>query len=109
MASAPSMILRRGEDVTWRSRSIGARDGTTGHAAITYTDTTIKVLVERLPSREFQTSAGGAVDEKIRVYTTSAIQYKDRIVYHSETYEVTTEPISHWKAYFYEVDAVKVS
>ncbi len=107
-SNAASMIRRRGEDITCKSRNLGARDATTGHPAITYTDTTIKALVEHISPREIKTAAGEAVDERIRVFTVSTIQYKDRIVYHSEMYEARSEPVSH-KSDFREIIMVKVS
>lgn len=99
MPRAPAFIARRGEDATLQTLALdtAARDGTTKWPAASYTNTTIKAIVNILPSR--RTDIGGVAETEVRaeLYTVSAILKGDRIIYNSVTYTIISDPIAHRK------------
>ncbi len=109
MAWIGPLIDRQGEDITLRTRSLGARDSVTGHPAETYVESTIKASIVILPSRPVRTTGGDAVDVTIRIITKAAIYLHDQVIYHGETYRVITDPSSHYMQYYYNVDARRIT
>ena len=105
-----------GEYATHLRQTLGARNAVTGQPAVTWVPVgdagdfacgdfdpldfdvagCIKIMVKTLSSREMEPTAGRVTDNRLRFYTVADIRHRDRVIYHSVTYEVETEPIEHY-------------
>lgn len=95
MASVNAFISGLGEDATLHTRSEGLRNATTQWPTITWTDSSIKIFVNEIQTREVDSLDAGRVTEKVLrafVRGDQDIHHLDRITYHSELYEVESEP-----------------
>ena len=70
MSRAASFINRVGESATLYTRSLGARDPTTGWPAVSWSSSSIKVMTKFLSSREVDTPAGRVTEERRMFYFT---------------------------------------
>ena len=95
MSRPIAFIARMGETATLRSRNLGVRDAETGWPAVTYTNSTINVMVKRLEEVVRDTPAGRVIETRARLYTGSIIQMRDLIIYDSETWEVEDVQFRH--------------
>lgn len=99
MPRAASFIARLGETVTLRTLSLdtAARDATTKWPAASYTETTIKAIVEPVSSRRIDIGGTRETETRATIHTSSAIHMGDQISYNSVTYTITAEPTPHRK------------
>jgi len=99
MPRAASFISRRGEDVTLRSLSLdtAARDATTQWAEASYTETTIKAIVEPVSTRRIDIGGVTETETRATIHTASAIHMGDQIIYNLVTYIIIAEPTPHRK------------
>ena len=95
MSRPIAFIARMGETATLRSRVLGVRDAETEWPLVTYNDSTINVMVKKLGQTPRDTPAGRVVETRARLYTGSAIQMRDLIVYAGETWEVENVQYNH--------------
>jgi len=84
--------------VTLHTRVLGGRDPVTQYPAITWTDSTIKMMTKDAQTREVVTSAGRVTEKTMTGYVGGSItvSHLDRITYQSETYEVTSVPTTEY-------------
>ena len=95
MLTAGAFINAMGEIATWRSRQLGARDPETGWPAVTWSDSSINVMVKFLGQTVRDTPIGRVTGLRIRLYTATTLEMKDRVVYNGVTYEVEDEVFDH--------------
>ena len=91
MATINAFISGLGEDATLHTRSEGGRDAVTQWPAIVWTDSSIKIFVNEIQTREVDSVAAGRITEKVLrafVRGDQDIAHLDRVTYHSELYEV---------------------
>lgn len=76
--------------VTWHKRSVGAdQDPETFEPTITFTDEEIEAIIRPASLLEVQFGdVGEAGEELYRIYTESAIEYKDQITWDSKRFEL---------------------
>ena len=83
-----------GESCTLHTQVLGGRNPVTQHPAVTWTDSTIKIMVDDTQTREITTAAGRVTEKTLRGFVggTITVNHLDRITYQGETYEVTSTP-----------------
>uniref|UniRef100_A0A6M3LYI5 Head-tail joining protein n=1 Tax=viral metagenome TaxID=1070528 RepID=A0A6M3LYI5_9ZZZZ len=99
MPRAASFISRRGETVTLRTLALdtAARDATTQWPSASYTETTIKAIVEPVSTRRIDIGGAPETETRATIHTASAIHMGDQIIYNLVTYVITAEPTPHRK------------
>lgn len=92
MATVTPLIEGMGESCTLHTRVLGARNAVTQWPAVTYTDSTIKIMVDDVMTRVVDTPSGRVSENVVRGYVGGAVTVNmlDRITYHSRVYEVTS-------------------
>ncbi len=90
MATASPFIDAMGESATLKTRAQGARDAVTQWPVVTYTDSTIKILVDHNQSTIRELGGERVSHQVLRGFIKSSITVtdQDRVVYHGETYLV---------------------
>ena len=95
MATVSAFISALGESATWRSRALGARNAVTNWPAESFTDTTIRVRVDEISTRESDLPSGRVTEKRMKLFTLSDVKAMDQITYKNEVFEVesVTTPI----------------
>lgn len=90
MATVGPFVSALGESATLHTRVLGARNAVTQWPAVTYTDSTIKIMIDDIQARVVDTPAGSVSENVVRGYVGGAVTVNmlDRITYHSKIYEV---------------------
>ena len=87
------MLRKKAESVTRQIRDVGARDATTGQAALTYTvEITIFGAIGRATSRPNPQESGSVTNTVREFHTQDTLLRGDRIVLNDGTYVVDTKP-----------------
>ena len=95
MASVKDIIETMGETGTLYTRTLGARNATTGHPAVTYSvGTSVKIMIDDTGTTETYNPAGR---ETTKLYTgyvapTVTVSHMDRVTVQSISYEVVSTP-----------------
>jgi len=93
MATIAPFISNAGETVTWQQRTLGLPDAVTGWPAVSWAaGGDIKALFRKMGVREAEPHAGRITEVRLKMYTYSLVQHRDRIVYGGQTYEVESAP-----------------
>jgi len=87
-----NFLSRYGESVTWGSRVLTGTPDPTKWPAVTYTNTSILAYFEPISARNVDESAGFITENRIKIYTTSAIGHRDRITRGGIVFDVETDP-----------------
>jgi len=88
MTRFQQILSREGEDITWHKRSEGVIDPETGDRAITWTNETIKAIVQPVRASEIPLEAGYMSEDYIRIFVTADIKHLDRITHRTVQYEI---------------------
>lgn len=90
MATVEPFIEAQGETATLKTRSQGARDAVTQWPAVTYSDSTISIMINESGTSEQEINGERVSVQTLRGYVGNSVTItdRDRIVYHGETYEV---------------------
>jgi len=88
MTRFQQILSREGKDITWHKRSEGSIDPETGDRLITWTDETIKAIVQPVRSSEVPLEAGYTSEDYVRIFVTSDIKHMDRITHRTVQFEV---------------------
>jgi len=83
-----------GETATLHTRILGGRNPVTQHPAVTWTDSTIKIMTKDVGTSEVTTPAGRITEKTMTGYIggTITVNHLDRITYQGEIYEVVSTP-----------------
>ena len=95
MATINAFISGMGETATLHTRVEGGRDPVTQWPALTWTDSTIKIFVNEIQTREVDSVDAGRITEKVLrafIRGDQDIAHLDKVTYHGELYEVESEP-----------------
>lgn len=84
-----------GETATLRSRQYGARDGESGWPAITFSTSTIKIMVRELSTIVRDTPEGRIEEQRGRMYTVSPVEMRDQIIYGGYYWEIEDVQFVH--------------
>ena len=112
MSTILPFIASMGENITYYSRTYGARDAETGWPEITYTaggdyfctdfdgddfvlSPCIKVMIREMSTIIRDTPAGRVEEQRARMYTGSEVAMRDRIEYVGYTWEIEDVQYKH--------------
>lgn len=114
MATVGDIIETLGESATLHTRVLGARNAVTNQPAVTYTDSTIKLLLQEAGTQGIDTPAGLLVNKRYNGFVSSTItvNHLDQVTINSIRYEVSTTPTTvYYEATtsFKKLDLVRVT
>ena len=91
------MLALRGVAATLRARSLDKenRDAVTGWPAISWTETSIKVIIEEISSRIVQTDAGPVEERRYKMFSIVSTSRGDEVVVSTDTYLVDIGSAPH--------------
>jgi hypothetical protein len=94
MATVGPFVSALGESATLHTRVLGARNAVTQWPAVTYTDSTIKIMIDDIMTRVVDTPAGNVSENVVRGYVGGAVTVNmlDRITYNGKIYEISSVP-----------------
>ena len=95
MATILPFIAGMGESVTWRDRQLGIRDAETRWPAVTWNPSTIKVMVRELATIVRDTPEGRVNEQRGRMYTGTAVEERDQIIYNGYYWEIEDVQFEH--------------
>jgi len=94
LATVGDLIETMGESATLHTRVLGARNAVTKQPAVTYTDTTIKILMDDTATSERYESAGRITEKQYTGYVNAdiAVAHLYRVTVQAIIYEVRSTP-----------------
>jgi len=95
MLTIGSFISSMGESATHHSRVLGARNAITGWPNITWTDSTIDVMVKRMSVAVRDAPSGTIEEVRGRLYTLSEIKMDDEVTYDGVRWRVEDVQFKH--------------
>lgn len=114
MASASPYIDTWGESATLHTRVLGGRNPVTRFPAVTWTDSTITLLLQEAGTSERETPAGRVSEKRYNgfVASTVTVSHMDRVTVDSVIYEVVSTPTTVYldgSASFKKLELMRVS
>jgi len=92
MSDVGRFLLRNGETVTLRTRTLGARDAETGWPVVGWSTSSIQIYIKPHSEHEVDTPAGRVTEVRYTIYSSTYLRHRDEIIWNGNTYEIEMEP-----------------
>jgi hypothetical protein len=108
MGAFAGILATEGEEVTWCKREEHEASESTGDLEVgeVFEPTTIKAIIRNVKADDLQLDPGCSVNDQRRIYTTTLLGQKDRVIYQGSSFEVGPPQIFRFRGAIEYVTAI---